>query len=133
MFLELSKPSLLARLDPFNKTGRRGAARLRLSVPARLVSLYDTRRCVLLDLSRSGARVAMERPLPMGDGAFLQVNTIDHFAGVVRRDEGLNGLEFETPLAQDQVLAMRQFAEGFAEAEKRELRESVRAWVTGTS
>ncbi len=127
----LPKSGSAYHFDPFVKTGRRGAARLRLAIPVRLVSLYATQRCVLIDLSRTGAQIALKTPLAVGDGALLQVHTLDHFASAVRCDNGCNGLEFEAPLSDELVLEMRRYGEQIEELEKRELRQAVRAWVSG--
>ena len=94
--------------------GRREAARLRLSIPARLVTLYDTRRCILVNLSRTGAQVGLQSPLKHSEGVFLQVAGIDQFGSIVRRivrqNGGINGLEFESPLTDDQVIALRRYS-----------------------
>lgn len=115
--------------------GRRSAARLRLSIPARLVTLVDTRRCILVDLSRTGAQIGMEAPLSIGDGAFLQIAGLDEFGFVMRRGVGprggTNGFEFENELTDDQVLAIRRFSESFEADEQNNHRSEVRAWVNG--
>ncbi|WP_416228086.1 PilZ domain-containing protein [Qipengyuania sp. ASV99] len=115
--------------------GRRSAPRLRLSVPARLVTLCDTRRCILVDLSRSGAQIGLEKPLREGESVFLQLAGIDQFGTIVRSftgsGGGANGLEFEYPQNDEQVLAMRQYAECFEGEAQRALREEACAWVTG--
>lgn len=121
--------------DPQMIVGRRNAPRLRLSIPARLISLDGTHRCILVNLSRTGAQVGLEQPLRKGDGAILQVAGIDHFAIVMRSDRGcfggVNGLEFEEPLSDDDVLATRSFAESFEKNERVNLLREVEAWVTG--
>ncbi len=121
--------------DAAAPVGRRSAPRLRLSIPARLVTLFDTRRCILVNLSRTGAQIGLEQPLGKGEGAFLQLAGIDQFGSITRCAVGLgggfNGLEFECPLTDRQVLALRDHAESFADAESRALRDEVRAWVTG--
>ena len=97
--------------------GRRSAPRLRLSLPARLITLSDTRRCILIDLSRTGAQVGLEEPMQIGSDVILQIDRIDQFGTIVRRAKGLkgglNGVEFEEPLTDEQVIAMRHYAEGF--------------------
>ncbi len=115
--------------------GRREAARLRLSIPARLVTLYDTRRCILVDLSRTGAQVGLQSPLRQDEGIFLQVAGIDQFGSIVRRivrqNGGINGVEFETPLTDEQVIALRRYSESLVAEERQALRDEVRAWVSG--
>lgn len=113
-------------------TGRRSAPRLRLSIPARLVTLYETRRCVLLNLSQTGAQIGLEDPLSEGDGAFLKVAGLDHFGGVVRKGPGTNALEFDVSLSENEVLSVRRYSECFEEDERRRLRREVRAWVHGS-
>jgi hypothetical protein len=135
------QPAFLRRPAPAGDTdqplpvGRRSAARLRLAVPVRLVSTHGTAICVLLDLSRSGARIGLAEPLPPGVCVYLRIARLEVFAEVVRRHDGegggVNGLAFDEPLSEDAVLAVRHFAEGFAERERDALRDQVRRWVSG--
>lgn len=121
--------------DPQQVIGRRSAPRLRLSIPARLVSLYANHRCILVDLSRTGAQIGLESPLRNGEGAFLQLAGIDQFGTIVRCSKGpnggTNGLEFEFPLKDEAVVALRQYAETFRDEEYRALRTEVQEWVSG--
>lgn len=116
--------------------GRRGAARLRLAIPARFMATHSMRACILLDLSRTGARVALgSAPLRVGEAGYLIVTQFELFASVVRAapgfDGGINGLVFEEPLTDQQVLAIRHHAETYEASERDSLREQVRRWVTG--
>ncbi|SHN64678.1 PilZ domain-containing protein [Erythrobacter sanguineus] len=124
--------------SPFPRpAGRRSAPRLRLAIPVRLVATYATETCVLLDLSRSGARIGLARPLPCGDCAYLQIAGIEAFAEVVRRDPGVaggvNGLVFDQSLPDAAVLAVRRHAETFEQREREAFRDQVRRWVKGES
>lgn len=116
-----------------SKIGRRSAARLRLSLPGQLVAVERVHRCILLNLSCSGAQVAILESLRQGEGAILRCGLIDHFAVVTRSEFGLNALEFEEPLTNAQVLDVRHLYENFAERERRALMETARKWVTGDS
>lgn len=115
--------------------GRRGAARLRLSIPAQLVTLSGTRRCILIDLSRTGAQIGLEEPLSEGQNAFLQIDGLDEFTEVVRSligpNGGINGVIFEKPLSNAQVIEVRRYAEGMEEQQALTFRKQVRDWVTG--
>lgn len=116
--------------------GRRSAPRLRLSIPAELVSLYDRRRCILIDLSCTGAQVGLERPLREGDEVVLQIAGLAPFADVVRQaigeHGGVNGLSFDPPISEDEVLKVRAHSERFRDDEMRALRREVQQWVEGT-
>ena len=115
--------------------GRCAAPRLRLSLPARIVTISESRRCILIDLSRTGAQVGLEDPLREGTDIFLQIASLDQFGTVLRRARGLrgglNGIEFEEPLSDEDVIAMRHYAESFQNETNRALRREVQAWVTG--
>ena len=67
----------------------------------------------------------------------VQLAGLDEFGDVVRSaigpNGGTNGLSFETPLTDDDVLAVRRFSETIEADEHRMLRREVRAWVTGTT
>lgn len=120
---------------PAGPAGRRGAARLRLGIPARLVALGGTERCDLIDLSCSGARVAftaaLRRLLAPGDGALLRVAGLEAFGEVVRCDSAAIAFAFEESLAHDEVLAVRRHAERLAGDSTRTLRQEARNWVMG--
>lgn len=117
--------------------GRRSAPRLRLAVPVRLILTRATETGVLLDLSRTGARIGLEQPLVPGACLFLKVAGLELFAEVVRRQlgegGGINGLVFDEPLNDASVLAVRHFADTFEQRERNALRDRVRRWVNGQS
>lgn len=115
--------------------GRRNAPRLRLSIPASLISLYDRRRCILIDLSCTGAQIGLEQPIREGEGAVLQVAGIEPFGEVVRGSMGayggVNGLAFDPPISEEEVLSVRAYSERYEKDELRALRSEVRKWVMG--
>ncbi|MEO0463580.1 MAG: PilZ domain-containing protein [Pseudomonadota bacterium] len=131
MFAPVAAPESRGHCEPIPNVGRRSAARLRLSVPARLITVYETRRCVLLDLSTSGARIALERPLVEGEAGFLAIAQIEVFATVMRMTPGINGLQFDVPLEEDDVLGVRAFAERYKGDARSQFRADVEAWVKG--
>ena len=114
-----------------SKIGRRSAPRLRLSLPGQLIAVERVHRCIVLNLSRSGAQVAILDALREGEGAILRCGVIDHFAVVTRSEFGLNALKFEEPLSDEQVLDVRHLHENFEERERRALTETARKWVSG--
>jgi hypothetical protein len=115
--------------------GRRATARLRLSIPARMVSIFATCDCILIDLSRSGAQIALAEPLALGESGYLVLGRHEAFVEVVRRtvsaEGGVNGLAFDAPLSDQDVLAVRHYAESIEQFHRRALRKQVRKWVTG--
>ncbi|MFN3864200.1 MAG: PilZ domain-containing protein [Erythrobacter sp.] len=117
--------------------GRRGAARLRLAIPVRMVSTHATQSCILLDLSCTGARIGLAEPLAPGTCLYLKVARFELFAEVIRRERGagggINGLAFDAPLPVATVLAVREYAETFAHRQREALRDQVRRWVSGES
>lgn len=133
--LALNTPASVPDPAASPQTGRRGAARLRLAIPVRIVSTRATQSCILLDLSRSGARIGLADPLAPGMCLYLQIARLEVFAEVVRRDPGagggINGLVFDEPLPDAAVLAVRQHAETFEQRQRDSLREQVRRWVSG--
>jgi len=124
-------PAPDADLDPLENVGRRSAPRLRLSIPARLVTVSETRRCVLLDVSRTGAQIGLAKPLGVGEAGFLTFADLEVFGGVIRSSQGSNGLEFDVELSDDDVLGIRHFADNYHYDERRALMDEARAWVTG--
>lgn len=124
--------SLAPHLDHSqHNVGRRAAARLRLALPAKLVTICETRTCVVSNLSQTGAQIGLERPLALGDAAFLQCGGIDQFGTIVRCRRGVNALHFEAPLTHDQVLAIRDFADNSDALERQSLRQMARDWIAG--
>ncbi len=117
------------------RPGRRAAARLRLAVPARFVSIYSTQSCVLMDISRTGARIALPTPLAEGKSGYLEIARMELFGTVVRTERhaemAVNAIAFDDPILHEQVLHVRSFADGFELREQMALRDQVRRWVSG--
>lgn len=109
--------------------GRRAAARLRLSLPARFTAVERTHECILLNLSRTGAQIAILDSVRFGDSGILHCGKLSAFATVARSEFGLNALHFEEELSQDEVLDIRRYYENFEERERRQLVEDRRAHV----
>jgi len=115
--------------------GKRSAPRLRLSIPATLVSRYASHRCILIDVSNTGAQVGLEQPLAIEETAILQIGDLEPFGEVVRtirrKTRGINGLRFDPPLDPADVLEIRSYAENYQRDEMLALRAEVRMWVDG--
>lgn len=135
--LALSDPGPEPEPAPPRPIGRRGAARLRLAIPVRVLSTHATQACVLIDLSRTGARIGLAEPLARGMCCYLEVAHLRVFAEVTRRERGagggINGLVLDEPLSDAEVLAVRRYAETFEQRQREILRDQVRRWVNGES
>lgn len=118
--------------DPaLSSIGRRAAPRLRLSLPAQLIAVEKAHTCILLNLSRTGAQVAILEAMREGEGAILRCGVVNQFALVTRSEFGLNALVFDEPLTDAIVLETRRYHENFEERERRALIETARKWATG--
>jgi hypothetical protein len=119
----------------FDKLGRRGAMRIHLSVPGKLIGVAETQNCALIDLSRTGARIRLVRPLAVNTAGFLRIGEIEAFAIAVRirLEEGgaINGLAFDVPLSRNEMLALINYAKNYDLAERRQALLQARAWATG--
>lgn len=111
----------------------RTAPRLPLSLPGEFIGTAGNQRCILTDLSRDGARIALREPVPVGSDGYLRVGPIDHFMTVVRVEKGGNALVFDNPVADVFVANVRRFQATLAEREETELRETALRWASGRS
>jgi len=114
-----------------NVVGRRSAPRLRLNLPARFELVERTHQCILLNLSRSGALIAILDAARAGAGGMLYCGDLEVFAIVTRGDFGLNALQFDEEISHQQVLDVRRFHETFEGRARRQLAETARQWVSG--
>jgi hypothetical protein len=115
--------------------GRRAAPRLRLAIPARFESIYSHHACILLDISCTGARIALSRPVAEGQSGYIAIGRMEIFGMIVRAERGgefsVNAMAFDDPISRDAVLAIRSFAESFEAREHQVLRDQVKRWVAG--
>ena len=111
------------------QVGRRSAPRLRLSLPARFTSVENTHKCILLNISRTGAQIAILNSIREGEGGILDCGKLQVFAIVARSEFSLNALQFDEELSHEDVLEMRRYYENFEERERRILIETAKKWV----
>ena len=121
----LRKPTLT------RQAGKRNGNRLRLGVPAGLVMTHSTCRCVIEDVSATGARIQVEEPLAEGRMAMLQFHELRLYGTVIWSRAGKCGIRFERRLTQEDMegfLWIVQHPKGYA----RLCQESgVRDWSMG--
>ncbi len=113
--------------------GRRGEARLRVRLDARVITLDGTGRAVLADVSTNGARiVGATCGLRPGQEAVLQWGDREAFGVVVWSGYEQLGLRFHEPLDGRSVLATREMDERHRLPGDHELtRRSAQAFVQG--
>lgn len=116
---------------PANKTGRRAAPRLRLSLPGKFIAVRSNLSCIVTNMSQTGVLMAVCETLEVGEAGYLRCGPIDHFVTVMRKEHGLNGLEFDNPVSHEFVLQVRAFQESFAENDKADLMRNARVWAQG--
>jgi hypothetical protein len=107
---------------------RRGKARLRLGIPAQLLSLHGRSRVTLLDLSETGARLRYQGE-PVRD-VVIEWLGYEAFGKVVRRGGGELGVRFDEPIAERWVLDTRERLPAIARGEDHVTRYA-REWVRG--
>jgi hypothetical protein len=120
---------------PFHevKVGRRASPRLRLHVPAELVLTDGRERCLLDDISRTGAQVTVARTVFRGTDAVLRCGELECFGEIVWVHGNHCGLLFDRPLPHEMVLAMRSASHILAEAEADARQRAAREWVMGSA
>ena len=93
---------------------RRGAARMRIEIPALLRTASGSRPGVLADLSVSGARMVLDDPPRQGLSGMLDWDGRETFCSVVWSANGACGLLFERALPLALVLELTGQAAGAA-------------------
>lgn len=111
--------------------GRRGAARARLALPARLVSFDGTVSCMVLDVSETGAQIGCDGVPRVGAMVVIELPTIEFFGDVAWVKGKRFGIHFEEPLPFEQVVELRRKADGFDRNERKELLKIAEEFVSG--
>jgi len=119
---------------PTLPTGRRRRSRLRVRLPARLVTRTETRSVILSDLSLTGARVLTGSGLSPGCEAVLEWQGHEAFGEIVWHFGNACGLHFFDPLDEEALLATRAMDDAARLPQDRELlRQIARQWVEGST
>lgn len=123
----------MASIQPLasdSQAGRRRHSRLRVCLPARLITLDGTLAATLLDLSFRGAKVALGRcDLRCGDNAVLTWSTFEAFCTVAWVKDDACGLDFDVPLRPNLLIATRDLADATRKVDAR--RTAAEDWATG--
>lgn len=86
--------------------GHRNANRLRLGVPAQLQLTHETRKCLLDDISKSGARLRITRQLTPHQTAILTFHELKLYATVMWCKGAECGIKFDQPLDLEDMQGM---------------------------
>lgn len=121
---------IVAKLS--GKAGRRRDSRLRLGVPAQLITLTGQSIASLRDLSQSGAHLATKAQLVRGEDAVLSWLGFETFGRIVWASHGEAGLEFDELLAPAILIKTRdQFDLGLAPSAEQAAYDAARRWYMG--
>jgi hypothetical protein len=113
-------------------TGKRRHARLRVRLPAKLITLDGEFRVVLCDLSTGGARVGKPGLFLAGGEAVLLWDRFEVFGTLAWCRSGLFGVHFEAPIAKEWVMATRELDSATRLPDDDELnRQAAREWIVG--
>ena len=99
-------------LSPDISAGRRRHSRLRVHLPAKLITLDGTLSATLLNLSYSGAKLLLgTRAVRRGSSAVLNWGAFEAFCTVAWVTGGHCGLDFDEALHPQVLIATRDLAD----------------------
>jgi len=112
--------------------GRRRDSRLRVGVPAQIITLHGQFTASLADLSQSGAHIRTRGELVRGEELVVTWLGFEAFGTVVWAAPGEVGLEFDEPLPVPILLQTRQQVDlGLAPSAEQAAYEGARSWYMG--
>lgn len=112
--------------------GRRTTSRLRLRLPAQLITVKGTFSAILIDLSYFGGRVLTSCPPMPGTEALLKWDIFEGFGHVVWSGRESLGLNFFEPITAKMLLATRDKDDVSHLPPEWEInRSAARNWVSG--
>lgn len=115
------------------KLVRRSNSRLRVRLPARLVTRTETLRVVLRDISLWGASIAVDRELALGLELVVEWGAFDAFGEVVWSDAQSCGIRFIDPISPDTLMATRELDDhNRLPRDSDLLRQIARGWAEGS-
>ena len=113
-----------------NGGGRRSAARTVAPLVALVTTVARSHSAVLVDLSRTGARIRGDDLPATGEDLMFVVEKVRAFAKVAWSREGECGIEFDGPLPPGDVQALRQAAARSAGI-RPEVKAAMEDWMLG--
>jgi hypothetical protein len=114
------------------QTGRRANSRLRVRLPAKIVTLHGEYPVILADLGYFGARVSGAEPPRQGAEVILQWGQFEAFGRVSWVGPRTFGIAFFDPVPPKVLIATRDMDDaGRAPSEKEQARNFARVWASG--
>ncbi len=114
--------------------GRRRSSRLRVRLPARIVTRTETRHVILSDVSSGGARIIAGRDLSPGLEAVLEWGRFEAFGEVVWCDGERSGMRFLDPLDERILIATRDLDDAARLPRDSDLvRRVAQGWAEGSA
>ena len=111
--------------------GQRHFARARLNLPARIITFNGTSACTLIDMSRTGAKVGADDCPRIGSMVIIEGLPMELFGTVCWVRSGLIGFELDAQFTHEDVIAMRQYADGEVARQKQAQLTYAKNWVLG--
>jgi hypothetical protein len=112
--------------------GRRRDSRLRLSMPARLITLAGTHKVSLRDISQTGAKLVIPEEIHEGNDGVLEWLKFEAFGTIVWAHDEQAGMVFDEPLPAEVLLATRQTFDSRAfKTSDQMAREQAADWFLG--
>ena len=102
-------------------------------MPCDIILLSGTYKALLLDLSRSGARIVLENPPKKGDGAIMRFDGNEIFCLVTWVDGARCGLQFDQPLTNDVLAKARWLSENYPSLEREACINWAKKFVMGNA
>ena len=122
----------IARLPRRAMVEQRAECRLRVGLPAVLITRDGTRRVMLEDLSASGARIVGIVPYGSNEPVVLQWASFEALGEVWWSEDGTCAIRFADPVPAADLLATRDLADrARAPAERELVRRAAAAFVKG--
>lgn len=114
-------------------TGRRGAARARVTLPARFETLNGTASAIIHNISVTGALIEAAVPPPIGADGILTFGGLECFGTVQWVRSRWCGFAFDDRLSQSTVISLRSTYDSgeIAAGLKAQINDAAQRWAQG--
>jgi len=89
---------------------RRELGRLSLGIPAKLSLIDGEERCLLVNLSISGAKITTNQELDCGEAALLKIEGAEIFGSIVLARGGFAGIAFDERTPKSLLLPVKSIS-----------------------